>query len=144
VDKHNKTLLHPLVTPFATTLPPSFTSCLFWATSLTSHIPSLITSLAAACKSLPRPRVRHDTSDRFLCKHHPRLPHLGTSNLRSTPPYSTTSHFKPFIMRGSGYGAAAAAAIASTSMLIGRAAADVDPIVIKGSKFFYGGNGTQL
>ena len=24
------------------------------------------------------------------------------------------------------------------------AVADVDPIVIKGSKFFYGGNGTQL
>jgi hypothetical protein len=47
-------------------------------------------------------------------------------------------------MRGTGYGAAAAAAIASTSMLIGRAAADVDPIVIKGSKFFYGGNGTQF
>jgi hypothetical protein len=39
----------------------------------------------------------------------------------------------------------ATAAAAATSMLIGRAvAADVDPIVIKGSKFFYGGNGTQL
>lgn len=47
-------------------------------------------------------------------------------------------------MRGFGFGAVAAAAIATTSMLVGQAAADVDPIVIKGSKFFYGGNGTQL
>lgn len=38
----------------------------------------------------------------------------------------------------------ATAAAAATSVLIGRAVADVDPIVIKGSKFFYGGNGTQL
>lgn len=47
-------------------------------------------------------------------------------------------------MKGFGFGAVAAAAIASTSMMIGRAAAEVDPIVIKGSKFFYKGNGTQL
>lgn len=48
-------------------------------------------------------------------------------------------------MRGFGFGAVAAAAIASTSMIIGRAAAaDVDPIVIKGSKFFFKNNGTQL
>jgi hypothetical protein len=38
----------------------------------------------------------------------------------------------------------ATAAAAATSMLIGRAVADVDPIVIKGSKFFYSGNGTQF
>lgn len=48
-------------------------------------------------------------------------------------------------MKGFSFGAVAAAAIAGTSMLIGRAAAaDVDPIVIKGSKFFYKTNGTQL
>jgi hypothetical protein len=33
---------------------------------------------------------------------------------------------------------------AATSMLIARAVAGIDPIVIKGSKFFYGTNGTQL
>ncbi|KAM0710501.1 hypothetical protein Q7P35_002864 [Cladosporium inversicolor] len=38
----------------------------------------------------------------------------------------------------------ATVAAAATSMLVGRAVADVDPIVIKGSKFFYGGNGTQF
>ena len=37
-----------------------------------------------------------------------------------------------------------AAAIAATSLFVSAAVADVDPIVIKGSKFFYGGNGTQL
>ncbi|KAL1587324.1 hypothetical protein WHR41_04265 [Cladosporium halotolerans] len=48
-------------------------------------------------------------------------------------------------MKGFSFGAVAAAAIAGTSMLIGRAAAaDVDPIVIKGSKFFYKTNGTQF
>ncbi|KAM0715842.1 hypothetical protein Q7P37_008356 [Cladosporium fusiforme] len=48
-------------------------------------------------------------------------------------------------MRGFGFGAVAAAAVASTSMMIGRAAAaDIDPIVIKGSKFFYKNNGTQF
>lgn len=39
----------------------------------------------------------------------------------------------------------ATTAAAAASMLIGRAvAADVPPIVIKGSKFFYSNNGTQL
>lgn len=35
-------------------------------------------------------------------------------------------------------------AIAATIMFVGRAVADIDPVVIKGSKFFYGTNGTQL
>lgn len=39
-------------------------------------------------------------------------------------------------------GLATAAAVAT--MLVGRAAADVAPIVIKGSKFFYSNNGTQF
>ena len=69
---------------------------------------------------------------------------MTTSSPSTTNLFYHFHTFKPFNMRGTGYGAAAAAAIASTSMLIGRAAADVDPIVIKGSKFFYGGNGTQL
>jgi hypothetical protein len=38
----------------------------------------------------------------------------------------------------------ATAAAAAASMLVGRAVADVPPIVIKGSKFFYSNNGTQL
>lgn len=33
---------------------------------------------------------------------------------------------------------------AAIGMLVGRTVADIDPIVIKGSKFFYGANGTQL
>ena len=48
-------------------------------------------------------------------------------------------------MRSYGFGAAAAALIATTSLFVSQvAAADVDPIVIKGSKFFYKTNGTQL
>lgn len=38
----------------------------------------------------------------------------------------------------------ATAAAAAASMLVGRAVADVPPIVIKGSKFFYSNNGTQF
>jgi len=37
-----------------------------------------------------------------------------------------------------------AAAAAAASLLVGRVVANVDPIVIKGSKFFYSTNGTQL
>lgn len=37
-----------------------------------------------------------------------------------------------------------ATAIAAASMLVSKVAADVDPIVIKGSKFFYKTNGTQF
>lgn len=37
-----------------------------------------------------------------------------------------------------------ATAAAAATMLVGRAAADVAPIVIKGSKFFYSNNGTQF
>ena len=37
-----------------------------------------------------------------------------------------------------------AAAIAATSLFVSSAIAAVDPIVIKGSKFFYKTNGTQL
>ena len=33
---------------------------------------------------------------------------------------------------------------ATMSMLIGHTLANIDPIVIKGSKFFYSTNGTQL
>lgn len=50
-------------------------------------------------------------------------------------------------MRGFGLGAATAAAIATTSLFMGAVVAqntEVDPIVIKGSKFFYKTNGTQL
>ena len=36
-----------------------------------------------------------------------------------------------------------ATAAAAATMLVGRAAADVAPIVIKGSKYFYSNNGTQ-
>ncbi|GAB7331718.1 hypothetical protein MBLNU13_g03698t1 [Cladosporium sp. NU13] len=38
----------------------------------------------------------------------------------------------------------ATVAAAAASMLVGRAVADVPPIVIKGSKFFYSNNGTQF
>jgi hypothetical protein len=37
-----------------------------------------------------------------------------------------------------------ALAAAAASLLVGRVVANVDPIVIKGSKFFYSTNGTQL
>jgi hypothetical protein len=37
-----------------------------------------------------------------------------------------------------------AAGIAAAAFFAGRALADVDPIVIKGSKFFYKTNGTQF
>lgn len=47
-------------------------------------------------------------------------------------------------MRGFGVASATAAAIAASSLFISKVAADVDPIVIKGSKFFYKTNGTQL
>jgi hypothetical protein len=50
-------------------------------------------------------------------------------------------------MRGFGAGAATAAVIAATSFLVSNVVAQttsVDPIVIKGSKFFYKTNGTQL
>lgn len=48
-------------------------------------------------------------------------------------------------MRGLGVASTAATAIAATSYLVGSAVAqEVDPIVIKGSKFFYETNGTQL
>jgi hypothetical protein len=45
-------------------------------------------------------------------------------------------------MRSFTYASAAAATIAAT--ITGVAAADLPPIVIKGSKFFYENNGTQL
>jgi len=47
-------------------------------------------------------------------------------------------------MRGFGTASAAAAVIAATSFFVSTVVADVDPIVIKGSKFFYKTNGTQL
>ncbi|KAF2717655.1 carbohydrate-binding module family 43 protein [Polychaeton citri CBS 116435] len=47
-------------------------------------------------------------------------------------------------MRGFGFASAAAVAISAASFFIGHVAADVDPIVIKGSKFFYKTNGTQF
>ena len=47
-------------------------------------------------------------------------------------------------MRSFGVASAAAGLIAAASLLVGTQAADVDPIVIKGSKFFYKTNGTQL
>lgn len=43
-------------------------------------------------------------------------------------------------MKSFGFGAVAAA----VSLFAGSVLADVDPIVIKGSKFFYKTNGTQL
>lgn len=43
-------------------------------------------------------------------------------------------------MRGLSIGGA----VAASSLFISSALADVDPIVIKGSKFFYKTNGTQL
>jgi hypothetical protein len=102
-----------------------FTLC--WAlepTSLVDHQP---------CSPQEHSRHAPDHS-RLHFEPHPRLPHQGSS----LKPLLTSSHFT-FIMRG-----IATAAAAATSMLVGRAVADVDPIVIKGSKFFYGGNGTQL
>jgi len=47
-------------------------------------------------------------------------------------------------MKGFGVASAAAAVIAATSFFVSAVAANVDPIVIKGSKFFYKTNGTQL
>ena len=47
-------------------------------------------------------------------------------------------------MRGLGAASVTAAAIAATSFFVSTVVADVDPIVIKGSKFFYKTNGTQL
>ncbi|KAK5126316.1 hypothetical protein LTR85_010552 [Meristemomyces frigidus] len=47
-------------------------------------------------------------------------------------------------MRGFGVASATAAAIAATSLFVSTVAADLDPIVIKGSKFFYKTNGTQF
>lgn len=47
-------------------------------------------------------------------------------------------------MRGFSVASAAAALVATTSLFVSKVAADVDPIVIKGSKFFYKSNGTQL
>ena len=41
-------------------------------------------------------------------------------------------------------GGIASAAIAAASLFVSSVAAQVDPIVIKGSKFFYKTNGTQL
>jgi len=47
-------------------------------------------------------------------------------------------------MRGFGAASATAAAIAGLSLFVSTAVAAVDPIVIKGSKFFYKTNGTQF
>lgn len=51
-------------------------------------------------------------------------------------------------MRGFGVASTVAAAVASTSYFVSNVVAqsvtEVDPIVIKGSKFFYKSNGTQL
>nr|POE48803.1 1,3-beta-glucanosyltransferase [Quercus suber] len=47
-------------------------------------------------------------------------------------------------MRGFGVASATAAVIAATSLFVSNVVADVDPIVIKGSKFFYQSNGTQF
>lgn len=47
-------------------------------------------------------------------------------------------------MRGYGTASAAAALIATTGLFARNVVADVDPIVISGSKFFYKTNGTQL
>lgn len=47
-------------------------------------------------------------------------------------------------MRTFGFVSVAASAIAALSLLTSTVLADVDPIVIKGSKFFYQTNGTQL
>lgn len=47
-------------------------------------------------------------------------------------------------MRGFGVATAAVSAIAGLSLFVSTVVADVDPIVIKGSKFFYKTNGTQL
>nr|POE48800.1 1,3-beta-glucanosyltransferase [Quercus suber] len=47
-------------------------------------------------------------------------------------------------MRGFGVASATAAVIAATSLFVSTVVADVDPIIIKGSKFFYKTNGTQF
>lgn len=47
-------------------------------------------------------------------------------------------------MRPFGFSPVAASAIAALSLFMSTVLADVDPIVIKGSKFFYKTNGTQL
>lgn len=47
-------------------------------------------------------------------------------------------------MRGFSIATAVAGLIATTSLFVSTVVADVDPIVIKGSKFFYKTNGTQL
>ena len=47
-------------------------------------------------------------------------------------------------MRSFGVASATAAVIAMSSLFMGTVMADLDPIVIKGSKFFYKTNGTQL
>jgi hypothetical protein len=47
-------------------------------------------------------------------------------------------------MRSLGVASAIAGLIATTSLFVSSNAATVDPIVIKGSKFFYKNNGTQL
>lgn len=47
-------------------------------------------------------------------------------------------------MKGISFGTVVAAAIASTSFFVNQVAADIDPIVIEGSKFFYKTSGTQL
>jgi hypothetical protein len=39
---------------------------------------------------------------------------------------------------------AVAGLVATATFFVGASAQDVDPIVIKGSKFFYKNNGTQL
>lgn len=44
-------------------------------------------------------------------------------------------------MRGAAF---ASVAVAAAGLLASLASADLDPIVIKGSKFFYKTNGTQL
>lgn len=47
-------------------------------------------------------------------------------------------------MRGFGLASAATATIAASSFFANAVAADLPSIVIKGSKFFYENNGTQL
>jgi hypothetical protein len=47
-------------------------------------------------------------------------------------------------MKGFGIASAAAATIAASSFVVSAVAADLPSIVIKGSKFFYENNGTQL
>ena len=47
-------------------------------------------------------------------------------------------------MKRFGLASAIVAAFAATSLFVRSVVANVDPIVIKGSKFFYQTNGTQL